>query len=86
MRRMSMSRRTYIYQQENWPNFIWDINKISDLLADGRITRAITDLLLARSDGLPQRFYSMSSRIQKERKSYYDILEKIQKGELDITE
>ncbi len=53
---------------------------------NGRITRAITDMLLARSDGLPQRFYSMSSQIQKERKSYYDILEKTQKGNLDITE
>jgi len=53
---------------------------------NGRITRAITDMLLARSDGLPQRFYSMSSQIQKERKSYYDILEKTQKGRLDITE
>jgi len=53
---------------------------------NGRIARAITDMLLARSDGLPQRFYSMSSQIQKERKSYYDILEKTQKGKLDITE
>ncbi len=53
---------------------------------NGRITRAITDMLLARSDGLPQRFYSMSAQIQKERKSYYDILEKTQKGKLDITE
>ncbi len=53
---------------------------------NGRITRAITDMLLARSDGLPQRFYSMSSQIQKERKLYYDVLEKTQKGKLDITE
>jgi Fic family protein len=53
---------------------------------NGRITRAITDMLLARSDGLPRRFYSMSSQIQKQRKSYYDILEKTQKGKLDITE
>jgi Fic family protein len=53
---------------------------------NGRITRAITDMLLARSDGLPQRFYSMSSQIQKQRKSYYEILERTQKGKLDITE
>jgi len=53
---------------------------------NGRIARAITDMLLARSDGLPQRFYSMSSQIQKQRKSYYDILERTQKGKLDITE
>jgi Fic family protein len=53
---------------------------------NGRMARAITDMLLARSDGLPQRFYSMSAQIQKDRKSYYDILEKTQKGNLDITE
>ncbi len=53
---------------------------------NGRITRAITDMLLARSDGLPQRFYSMSSQIQVERKFYYDMLEKTQKGNLDITD
>ncbi len=53
---------------------------------NGRIARAVTDMLLALSDGLPQRFYSMSAQIQKDRKSYYDILEKTQKGNLDITE
>ena len=53
---------------------------------NGRITRAITDMLLARSDGLPQRFYSMSSQIQKDRKTYYEILEKTQKRKLDIAE
>jgi Fic family protein len=43
-------------------------------------------MLLACSDGLPQRFYSMSTQIQKDRKSYYDVLAKTQKGNLDITE
>lgn len=52
---------------------------------NGRITRAITDMLLARSDGISQRYYSMSSQIRKERKSYYEILEKTQQGSLDIT-
>jgi len=42
-------------------------------------------MLLARSDGIPQRFYTMSAQIQKERKAYYDILEKTQRGKLDIT-
>ncbi len=53
---------------------------------NGRITRAITDMLLARSDKSVQRFYSMSAQIRVERKEYYNILEKIQKGNLDITE
>jgi len=53
---------------------------------NGRITRAITDLLLTRSDKSTQRFYSMSAQIRVERKEYYGILEKTQKGNLDITE
>jgi len=53
---------------------------------NGRITRALTDMLLARSDKSTQRFYSMSAQIRIERKEYYDILEKTQKGELDVTE
>ncbi len=53
---------------------------------NGRITRALTDMLLARSDKITQRFYSMSAQIRIERKEYYDILEKTQKGDLDVTE
>ncbi|WP_127478464.1 Fic family protein [Sulfurivermis fontis] len=53
---------------------------------NGRIARAIGDLLLARADGSPQRFYSLSAQIQRERKAYYDILERTQKGTLDVTD
>lgn len=53
---------------------------------NGRIARAIGDLLLARADGSPQRFYSLSAQIQRERKAYYDILEQTQKRSLDVTE
>jgi Fic family protein len=52
---------------------------------NGRIARAIADLMLARSEQSPQRFYSMSRQIRKERKAYYDILQATQKGDLDIT-
>lgn len=52
---------------------------------NGRIARAITDLQLARSDKSNQRFYSISNQILKERKGYYQILERTQKGDLDIT-
>ena len=52
---------------------------------NGRIARAIADMGLARSEGSPQRFYSMSARIRRERKMYYDVLEASQKGDLDIT-
>ena len=52
---------------------------------NGRIARAIADLVLARSEHSPQRFYSMSAQIREERGAYYDILEQTQKGTLDIT-
>jgi Fic family protein len=45
---------------------------------NGRIARAISDMLLARSDESKQRFYSMSAQILKERKKYYEALEKTQ--------
>ncbi|OJV37617.1 MAG: cell filamentation protein Fic [Bacteroidia bacterium 43-41] len=53
---------------------------------NGRIARAITDMQLARSDKSSQRFYSMSNQILAERKKYYEILEKTQRGDGDITE
>ena len=53
---------------------------------NGRLSRAITDMLLARADGVPQRYYSLSSQIRLERKGYYTMLEKVQQGNLDVTE
>lgn len=53
---------------------------------NGRMARAVADLLLARADGSPQRFYSMSAQIRNERKKYYDILERTQRGSMDVTE
>ena len=52
---------------------------------NGRIGRAIADMALARSENSPQRFYSMSAQIQQERAAYYNILERTQKANLDIT-
>lgn len=52
---------------------------------NGRISRALSDMLLARSDEQLYRFYSMSAQIRKQRNSYYTILENIQKSSLDIT-
>lgn len=53
---------------------------------NGRIARAIADMMLARSEGIPRRFYSMSAQIRKDRDDYYAMLEDAQKGTLDITE
>jgi len=52
---------------------------------NGRIARAIADMALARADNTSQRFYSMSAQIRKERAAYYNILERMQKGTMDIT-
>ena len=53
---------------------------------NGRIARALSDLLLARSDESSQRFYSLSSQILVERKVYYEVLQKVQHSNGDITE
>ena len=53
---------------------------------NGRIGRAIADLLLAQSEKSSHRFYSLSAQIQVERKQYYSILERTQKGSLNITD
>lgn len=52
---------------------------------NGRIARAIADMALARADGTKDRFYSMSSQIEAERKDYYLRLEAAQRGDVDIT-
>lgn len=53
---------------------------------NGRIGRAVIDMMLLRADGTPYRFYSLSSQILKSRKEYYQVLEDEQKGDGDITE
>jgi len=53
---------------------------------NGRIGRAITDMLLARAEGSGERYYSMSSQILAERKQYYEVLQKVQHSAGDITE
>jgi Fic family protein len=53
---------------------------------NGRIARAISDLMLARADKSKERYYSMSSQILVERKQYYAILQKVQHSNGDITE
>jgi len=52
---------------------------------NGRIGRAITDMLLARSESSGERFYSMSSQILVERKRYYEVLQIMQHSTGDIT-
>lgn len=53
---------------------------------NGRIARAIGDMALARADGTSDRFYSLSSQIEAERKHYYDQLEAQQRATPDITD
>jgi Fic family protein len=53
---------------------------------NGRIARAISDMLLARSESSSERFYSMSNQILIERKQYYQVLQKVQHSSSDISE
>ncbi len=52
---------------------------------NGRIGRAVGDMALARCEQAPQRFYSLSAQIQRERSDYYNQLERTQKGAMDVT-
>lgn len=52
---------------------------------NGRMARIISDILLARGDKSPFRFYNISSEINKDKKHYYEILEQTQRGDGDIT-
>ena len=53
---------------------------------NGRIGRAIADMALSQAENSQMRFFSISHQINKDKKQYYDILEKTQKGDCDITE
>ena len=53
---------------------------------NGRIARALTDMMLARSERTSKRFYSMSAVIKLMRSEYYEVLERTQRGDGDITE
>jgi len=52
---------------------------------NGRIARAVADMMLARGEDSPQRAYSMSAQIREERDDYYTMLERTQKSSMDIT-
>lgn len=52
---------------------------------NGRIARALTDMALAQDEKVSTRFYSLSSQIMKEKKEYYAILERCQRGNMNIT-
>lgn len=53
---------------------------------NGRIARTITDMILAKADGMEHRYYSMSATICRNRKDYYSALENTTVGDVDVTE
>lgn len=66
----------WIYEHQNWPNFTWDAK---------RLTSKLADMALARADKVADRFYSLSTQIEYERKDYYNQLEKQQRGTSEIS-
>lgn len=65
---------------------LWFVNIHPFDDGNGRLTRTLTDMLLARADESPQRFYSMSAAILRDRNNYYNLLEYMGKHGLDITQ
>jgi Fic family protein len=65
--------------------YFWFLTILPFEDGNGRIGRAIADMTLARAEGTVERFYSMSSQIEAERKHYYLTLEQCQMGGVDIT-
>lgn len=53
---------------------------------NGRLSRILADMLLARADGSHFRFYNISSEINRDKKHYYEVIEKVQHGNGDLTE
>ena len=53
---------------------------------NGRLTRLISSLQMARATESKICLYSLSAQLRKEKTSYYQMLEQTQKGTLDITE
>ena len=53
---------------------------------NGRLARILSDMLLARGEKSELRFYNISAQINKDKNHYYDILERMQRGDGDITE
>jgi len=53
---------------------------------NGRLARAITDMALSQDERQPMRLFSLSAQILRKQESYYDILERTQHGELEVSE
>lgn len=64
---------------------LWFVTLHSFDDGNGRIARAVGDLFLARADASPQRYYSLAGQIQRERDTYYRILEQTQRQDMDVT-
>ena len=53
---------------------------------NGRLARILGDVYLSRGDRSRLRFYNISSEINRDKKHYYEVLERTQHGDGDITE
>jgi Fic family protein len=65
---------------------LWFVTLHSFEDGNGRLARALTDMALSQDERQPQRLFSLSAQILRERKAYYAVLERTQRGGLDITD
>ncbi|MFM7256499.1 MAG: DUF4172 domain-containing protein [Betaproteobacteria bacterium] len=77
---------TCIWQASDWPSWRYDLAALAQSLADvsraqGLLVGRLADVGMALRDQA-----SLSAQIQRERKAYYDILERTQKQSMDVTE
>ncbi len=77
--------KKWIWQKERWPCFTWQTDTLLPLISKARLAQGKLLTKVHSDEKIPIRYYSLSSQIMKERKHYYDILERCQKGDVDIT-
>ena len=53
---------------------------------NGRIGRALSDMIFAQIEDTGRRFFSISKQINKDKKHYYEVLERTQRGNGDVTD
>ncbi len=63
----------------------WFLNIEPFAAGNGMLARALTTLMLARADKIPQRFYALAPQLLRERDTYQELFADCQQSTLDIS-